>query len=282
MQHRKEPTEMARTLQPWTQRDLRFVVETLVPERRDPEQVVDLLRDDDTLLDAMLQDDRLFQQLMADDEAFVSVSPEFFFKVLLGRTQRDLEHEIYTLEHRHQHRVALFDAHHVVELLSRGAVRDYLATILASFTRIHSVTIPIRVRKGVWQRFRVNDLDVDSLLRYAHVLDEKQRFPVYQRIADACLFLAGIFPEHIEAQQRYPHSNQPRLRLNSSLLHSLEDYEAYGRTFYHLAASHAAARQQALDGVLAILAEQFILAEKPLTFLSERYLSLRKHHLFEL
>jgi hypothetical protein len=138
------------------------------------------------------------------------------------------------------------------------------------------------VRPGIWRRLRINDLDVDSLVRYAQVLDEAQRFGIYQRIADASLFLAGIFPECIEVQQRYPRSGQPRFRMRSSLLHSLEDYEAYGRTFYRLAARHQQARIQGLDHVLAVLSEQFILAEKPLTFLAERYLALRKHRLFDL
>ena len=76
---------------------LRFVVETLIPERGDAEHVVDLLRDDVTLLDAMLQDDRLFEQLMDDERGLVSVSPLFFFRVLLLRARRDMQKEIYTI-----------------------------------------------------------------------------------------------------------------------------------------------------------------------------------------
>jgi len=189
---------------------------------------------------------------------------------------------LYTVERRHLQKVVLFDANRVVDLLAQPAVCDYLAAMLASFTRIHSVTIPFRVRPGLWHQLRINDLDVDSLVRYAQLLDEGQRFGVYQRIADACLFLTGIFPEYIEAHQRYPQSGEPRLRVKSSLLHSLEDHEAYGRAFYHLAAKHPLARQHALEGVLETLSEQFVLAEKPLTFVAERYLALRKHHLFEL
>jgi hypothetical protein len=176
----------------------------------------------------------------------------------------------------------LFDANRVVDLLARPAVCDYLATMLASFTRIHSMTIPIRVRPRIWRRLRVNDLDVDSLLHYAQILDEEHRFWAHQRIADACLFLTGIFPEHLEAQSRRPHTSQPRPRLRSSLLQSLEDYESYGQAFYRLAAGHKTARLQGLNEVFTILSEQFVLAEKPLNFLTERYLSLRKHRLFEL
>jgi hypothetical protein len=272
---------MAQVVQRWSHRDLQFVVQTLVPGRDDLDSVVDLLQDDEALLQAMLQDDRLFQQLMTDDRVFVSVTPRFFFKVLLLRTKRDLEQELYTVERRHQQKVVLFDANRVVEVLSEPSVREYLATMLASYTRINTMVIPIRVRPGIWHRFRVNDLDVDSLLRYAQILDEEFRFPTYQRIGDACLFLTGLFPEHIEARQWVPQSGQARPRLSSSLVHSLEDFEAYGRTFYHLAAGHTMARQQGVAEVLEMLSGHFILAEKPLAFMGRRYLSLRKHRLFE-
>jgi hypothetical protein len=272
---------VSRNLARWSQSDLQFVVKILVPERHDPEHLVEIIGDDQEMLDAMLQDERLFQQLMADDEVLVSVSPEFFFQVLLLRARRDLEQELYTIERRHLQKVVLFDASRVVDLMADPAVCDYLAEMLASYTRINSVTIPIRIRPRIWRRMRVNDLDVDSLLRYAQILDEDHRFATYQRIGDACLFLSGIFPEYIGARQSYPHSNQPRPRLGGSLVHSLEDYEAYGQTFYRLAAKHQGARTHGLDRVLATLSEQFILAEKPLSFLAERYLSMRKHRLFE-
>jgi hypothetical protein len=266
----------------WPTRDLRFVVETLVPERKDIEQVVNLLREDETLLEAMLEDERLVQRLISDDESFLSVSPPFFFKVLLLRARRDLEQEVYTVEHRHLQKVVLFDAERVVELMADPAMCDYLAGMLASFTRIHSATIPIRVRPGIWRRFRVNDLDVDSLIRYAEMLGAEKSFAAYQRIGDACLFLSGLFPEAIEARARYPLSGQPRPRHRGSLLQDMEDYERYGRSFYQLAAEHKRVPSPQLQRVLVALSERFILAKKPLTFLAERYLFLRKHHLFDL
>jgi hypothetical protein len=228
----------------------------------------------------MLTDDRLFQQLMTDDEVMLSISPQLFFQILLLRARRDLEQELYTTEHRHKQKVVLFDASQVVDLLEHPEVLDYLARMLASFTRINSVTIPCRVRPGIWRRLRVNDLDVDSLLAYAATVEGAGRYRVYQRIGDACLFLAGIFPEYVEARTRYPVSGQPRLRHRGSMMHSLEDYESYGRAFYRLAAEQEMARQQGVDDVLSTLAEHFVLAEKPLAFLAERYLALRKHRLF--
>ena len=271
---------MEEGLHKWSQRDLRFVVSTLVPERSDPEHVVGLLEDDEPLLEAMLEDDRLFQQLMSHEEIFLSISPRLFFQVLLRRARRDLEQELYTVERRQRQKVVLFDAKEVVELLARPEISNYLARMLASFTRINSVTIPIRVRPGIWRRLRINDLDIDSLIGYAETLDERHRFWTYQRIGDACLFLTGIFPEHIETRQRYPLTGQPRVRLRGSLLHGLEDYESYGRSFYLMAADHPVAELQQLAEVLRMLSRHFILAEKPLAFVAERYLSMRKHHLF--
>jgi hypothetical protein len=269
-------------IQKWSYQDLRFVVETLVPERQDAEYVVDLIQDDAGLLEAMLHDDRLFQQLMDDEQGCLSVSPEFFFQVLLLRARRDLEQELQTIERRNLPRFALLDAQRVVDLAARPEVNDYLATMLASFRQIGSVSIPIRIRPGIWRRVRINDMDLDSLIRYAQFLEEEHRYGIYKRIADACLFLTGLFPEHIEAGRCYPQRDEPHLRLKSSLLHNLEEHEAYGRTFYRLASRHEMARTQALDQVLVTLTEQFVLAEKLLNFAATRYLSQRKHHLFDL
>ncbi|MBN1658775.1 MAG: hypothetical protein JXA93_10255 [Anaerolineae bacterium] len=266
----------------WNREDLRFLVETLVPERADPEHVIELLRDDDSLLDAMLQDDRVFRQLIDDESTLFSVSPHFFFKVLLMRTRRDMEREVYTVERRNLQRIALFDAHRVVDLLGCPEVIDYLAGLLALYSRIRNMTIPIRVRQGIWHRLKVNDLDVDSLIRYARFVKEENYFTIFRRIGDACLFLTGIFPEHISARTLYPHSREPRRRFMGSLFHDLDDYEGYGQAFYRRASNEAEAERLGLDEVLDILSRNFILAEKPLTFLATRYLSLRKHDLFKL
>jgi hypothetical protein len=175
----------------------------------------------------------------------------------------------------------LFDADRVTELLARDEVRDYLAVMLASFTRIHSTTVPVRVRPGIWRRYRMSDLDVESLMRYSEALDPAARFEPYQRIADACLFLAGVFPDYIEAQHRYPVTRQVRPGARGRLLRSLEDYERQGRAFYRLAAEHRQAKAEGLAEVLTTLSEDFVLAEKPLAFIAERYLRFSKHRLFE-
>jgi hypothetical protein len=262
-------------------RDLLFMIETLMPGRDDREHAADLIRGDEQLIEAMLDDDRLFQRLMGGEHILLRASPWLFFTVLLRRAWRVLEREAFTVERRHQQKVLLFDTDRVIELLEWEPLRDYLATLLASFTRIESVTVPVRVRKGIWRRYRTNDLDVEGMMRYCQALDEPLRFEPYRRIADVCLFLTGMFPETIDAQYRYPLSRQVRPRMKGRLCRSREDYEAHGRAFYRLAAEHERARIEGLDDVLATLSENFILAEKPLAFLANRYLQFAKHTLFE-
>ena len=262
-------------------RDLVFLVETLMPGTTDVEEAATRIASDELILEAMLDDEDLFERLLGDEELVVRVSPWLFFAVLLRRAQRDMQQETYTVERRARQKVHLFDADRVLELLEQGSVREYLATMLASFTRIRSVTIPVRVRRGVWRRYRTNELDVDSMMRYSQTVDERYRFDVYKRIGDACLFLAGMFPEYIDNQYRYPLSHQLRPRSRGRIVASLEDYEAHGRAFYRMAAEHETARAQGLDEVLATLSENFVLAEKPLTFMANRYLMYVRHKLFD-
>ena len=61
---------------------------------------------------------------------------------------------------------------------------------------------------------------------------------------------------------------------------SLEDLEGYGRTFYRMAAQHPKAQQHALTDVLSTLAEEFVLAEKPLACIAQRYLAHHRQNLF--
>jgi len=263
-------------------RDLLFMIETLMPGRDDKDHVADLIQNDEQFVEAMLDDNQLFQRLMAEEEVLLQVSPWLFFTVLLRQVQRDLARETFTVERRQRQKLPLFDTDRVIELLEQEALRDYLAAMLASFTHVESVSVRVRVRAGIWRRYRTSDLDVEGLMRYCQSLDEEFRFATYKRIADVCLFLAGMFPEHIETQYRYPQSQRVRPRMKGRVCRSLEDYEAYGRAFYRLAAEHERAGVEGLDDVLASLSENFILAEKPLVFLAGRYLQFTRHRLFEL
>jgi hypothetical protein len=263
-------------------RDLRFLVDTLMPRTVDRDRVVDAIREDDRFVEAMLDDDRLFERLMTGEEILLEVSPWLLFDVLLRRARRDLKAESFTTERRSLQRVFLFDTDQVIDLLDQEPLRSYLVTMLASFTHIKSVTVAVPVRKNVWRRYRTNELDVEGLVRYSQVVDEGLRFESYRRIGDVCLFLSGLFSSAIETQYRCPLSGTVRPHARARMCASLEDYEAYGQAFYGMAAEHQMAEGRELSRVLAALSESFILAEKALRFVGERYLRLTKRQLFEL
>ena len=158
---------------------------------------------------------------------------------------------------------------------------EYMASMMASFTRIHSYTVPVRVRKGIRRRVRYNDMDIDSLLKFAANADPEQRFAYYKRIADVCLFLSGVFPD--SAQRGYgrmvggaaiPMTGSRRMR------RTIEDYEREGRRFYALAEGHPAARALELTSVFGVLRENFTSARKPLTFVATRFLHASRRKLF--
>ena len=265
-----------------SRRDVWFMVDTLMPQRRDKDRVVDAIRDDERFVEAMLEDDRLFQRLMSGEEILVQVSPWLLFDVLLRRARRDLRVETYTTERRKLQKVVLFDTGQVTDLLEREDLRDYLVRTMVSFTRIESRTVRVRVRKNLWRRYRTSELDVEGMMRYSQAVDEPFRFEPYRRIGDVCLFLSGLFPSAIETTHRYPLSGQVRPGARARTVASLEDYEAHGQAFYRLASEHRMAEVQGLDTVLEVLSERFILAEKALGFVADRYLGLIKHQLFEL
>lgn len=263
----------------FTDQDILFLVETVLPERDDRERLVAIAREDPGLLDALLSHDKVFERLTGDQEMLVRATPQLYFSVLLHRARKELVVTPYTVERRQGQRVAVFDSRRAARLLDDRDLRDYLAGMLASFTRVRSATWRVRARQSIWHRRRFSDLDVDSLIRYAGATVEEQRFEVYRRIGDVCLFLAGMFPEYIEARERYPLSGLRRPS-RGSLYRSIEDYERAGRTFYDLAAGHRAAGAAGVRPALSTLAQDFTLAKKPLSFLSEHYLQMRKQALF--
>jgi hypothetical protein len=257
------------------------MVDTLMPQTRDKDHVIEAIREDERFLEAMLDDDRLFERLMTGEEILLQVSPWLLFEVLLRQARRDLKAQTFTTERRRLQKVFLFDTDDVIGLLEQDELRDYLVTLLVSFTRVESVTVAVRVRKNVWRRYRINELDVEALMRYSQTVDEELRFEPYRRIGDVCLFLSGLFPGAIETQYRYPLSGKVRPRARARICASVEDYEAHGQVFYRLASEHEMAELQGLDTVLKALSERFILAEKALTFVADRYLRLVKHTLFD-
>ena len=255
-----------------TESDLDFVVSEAAQVSTDTDHLKLLIEEDEQFRAAILGDENVFQRLMADEETFLRVSPALYFEVLLRQALRDLETAGYTVERDGRADLPVFDTPEVVRFLSIQGVLDYLAHMLASFTRVNSYAVPVRIRRGIRRRVVYNDMDIDSLVRLCATADWEQRFGYYKRIADVCLFISGVFPDYASPAMRYSVPNRMRTAVSDRTRRSLSDYEVQGSQFYGLAEEHDSAQHLGLSGVFRLLRDHFATARKPLSFIASHYL----------
>lgn len=264
-----------------SENDILFLVETVDSTLTDK---IETIKNDPEIVEAMMEHGaaRLFQRIMfmSGETITTAISPRFLFEILLRTSRNELENQVYTVERTATQKIPVFDSHDVVRLLRNKMILGYLSDMLTSFTRIESFAIPIRIRKGIWRKIRFNDMDIDSLLRFCEASDEEHRFRFYKRIADLCLFILGMFPEHVTMDYRHPSDSEARPKFFGRFKRSAEDYEEEGRRFYKLAGEHRDATTLDMAEVLFQLHENFYLAKKPLNFISEHYLKFRKGKMF--
>lgn len=263
----------------FTDTDLDFVVGEAAPDAKNKTHLKQLVSADQDFREALVGDEKVFQRVMADEEILLKISPVLYFEILLRKARKEIEVATYTLERLGRERIPVFDTPEVVETMARPGVVCYLAQMLASFTRIQSIVISVRIRRGIRRRVRYNDMDIDSLLRLCRSSDKEHRFGFYKRIADVCLFVSSIFNDHTLSGVRYIPSRQAHSLAMGRLRLSLDDYEQEGRRFYGLAEEHPTARSLDLSEVFGLLRNHFIAAGKPLTFIATHYLHSSKHQL---
>lgn len=264
----------------FTETDLKFLIETASPEVRDKDKLRQLLREDEDFRDGFIGDIKIYEKVLDDEEVFLRISPHLYFQILLRKTFTDLQSVSHTIEKAGTQKIAVFDTKDVVDLLSKREVLRYLADMLSLFTRVESYTLTYRVRKGSWRKIRFNDLDIDSLIRFSAVVEDDHRLGFFQRIADICLFITGMFPEYVRFSYQYPHSGEKRPHLVGMARKSMEDYELEAKKYYKLAAEHEASRKLGLSKVFWLLYRNFQSAKKSLTFMAEHYLYYKRHTLF--
>ena len=262
--------------------DLLFLIKILMPGTEKRQRMLRILREDEDILEAMLVDEKLFAVLSTDPHTLLRVSPQLFFIVLLNRVQKELKNRSFTVEKDFGTHALVFDSVAVTDFLDDRAIRNYLADMLFSFVRINSYTIPIRVRKGIWRKYRFSDYDIDSLMRYSEVLSKEHRFPSYKRMADICLFTRSIFQDSMRL-----------LRIPDMVAEKGKgELEKYGKYLYRSASEYAElmelnspapGERQSLQDIAAVLlrlSEHFAMAVKPLTFMADHYLEPFKDELF--
>jgi len=251
-------------------KDLRFLVGFFMPQRADVDRVVAMLREDESIVDGMVANPALADHLIESPDPILDLSPQLLFVVLLIRAREDLQTRPFTFEKSTNRMMVIFDTKLIVELLAQKAVLVYLSEMLASFSKIRSVSVTIPVRPGIWRRHSFSDFDVESLIRFGEVADEARRFAVYKRIADLCLFTVSIFPEYLlptvagEGGTRRLVRNREKKRI--------EDYQECGKHFYKEAARLPDPAAEEARAVLAELSQKFEIAAKPLGFLADHYL----------
>jgi len=268
-------------LSEFTEKDLHFIVSHAARGSSDPDRLKRAIMEDDQLRVAMVSDPSLFEQVMNDDEVFLHVSPALYFEILLRKAHGELQVATYTVERSGRESIPVFDTEKVLEFMKRPKIIEYLATMLASFMKIQSFVVPVRVRRGVRRRVRYNDMDVDSLIKFASNADPLERFGYYKRIGDVCLFVSGVFPGHTHRDYQQLAGGKPSaIPRTWRIRRSVEDYEREGTRFYRLAQEHPTARTLELSGVLGVLKENFAAARKPLTYMANRFLHAGKHQVF--
>ncbi len=252
-------------------RDLDFLVETVSPEVADKLRLKQIIREDEDFINTFIGNEKVFRRIMDDDEILLKISTALFFEILLRKAANDLGGVSYTIEKTTSMRIPVFDSKQVVELLTNETLLVYLADMLSSFTKIESYTVLFREKKGAWKKTRFNDLDIHSLMSFSEAVEDEYRLGFYKRIADICLFILGIFPEHPEHDFRHPFSGQARPQIRGKGRISPEEYEMEGQRFYKLAAEHQSAKELDLSDVFWDLHENFLKAKKPLNFIVENY-----------
>lgn len=267
-------------LQDLSEADLQFIVTTVVTKRQDYDYLCNLLKDKPDFIDIMLEDEKLFHRVVEDEDICLKISPFLLFSILLRQARKDIEKQAYTLEIiSRKERIPVFDAGDIIKLLQNKDVREYLARMLASFTRVETASVVYKTRGIIYQRC-FSDLDFDDVLELSNLVELPFRFPFYKRLADIALFLSGIFPEYLCGQESAFDGKIPA-RLSGSKNRTIRDYEEQGRRYYDLASTYEEAKEQGLSEVLSLLAEKFTLARKPLNYLAENYIHRFRTQLFQ-
>ncbi|MEN2986641.1 MAG: hypothetical protein ABDH16_08315 [Thermodesulfovibrionaceae bacterium] len=239
-------------------KDLDFIVNTVASDYKNKEQLKRFINEDSEFRRSLVGSEKIFEKVFSDPEILVKISPTLYFEVLLRKALSDLERLSYTYEKVGIYRIAVFDVSEVLKFLSDENILLYLTHLLSSFTRIENYTLWIKTGKSIWRKIKFTDMDIEGLKRMAQIIEEEHRFGIYKRIADACLFIVGIFPEYIKEGS---------------------DTEEEGKKFYKLAGEYLSSESE-LASVFLQLSENFSLAKKPLNYISENYLKLRKYQIF--
>jgi hypothetical protein len=208
-------------------------------------------------------------------DRFALISPFLLFAAAVHRTAADLAGVSYAPERTApRRRIPLFDGGRLTAYLAAPRHRLFLAGLLASFARISGGVV---LAPDGQHRRRWSDADPHRLAVLLDAVPPAQRPPVWQRLGDLALFLAGVFPD--AAERLVPDTatarRLARRTLPEATAETLPDggapdlIEWLGTRWYQQAARHAPA-ETGRD--LREQAGQFLPARRVLNTATDRYL----------
>ncbi|HEY2285436.1 MAG TPA: hypothetical protein VGH88_06800 [Streptosporangiaceae bacterium] len=208
-------------------------------------------------------------------DRFALISPFLMFAAAIHRTAADLSATAYAPERTAPRlRIPLFDAGQLSAYLGQPRHRLFLADLLASFARISSGMVHT---PGSPRRRRWSDADPARLAVLLDNVPLADRPPVWRRLGDLALFLAGVFPD---AAERLVGSQTAASRLARRTGLDPEAapdggapdlLEWLGAGWYRLAAAHARPADASAPE-LRERAEHFRPARRVLNTAADRYL----------
>src|SRR3954449_7917863 len=133
-----------------------------------------------------------------DPERFTYVSPFLVFAAAVHRASASLVGVTYVPERTGpRSRLPVFDGPQLAAFATVPRHRLFVAELLTSYARVASGVSYSRTARG-WRRQRWDELDLPRLAALLDALPAGQRPAVWRRLGDGALFLAGVFPEHVE------------------------------------------------------------------------------------
>ena len=142
--------------------------------------------------------DSLLSPRPDDAERFRYVSPFLIFAAAVHRASATLVGAAYVTDRTGpRSRLPVFDGPQLAAFASAPRHRLFLAELLASYARMASGVVYSRTERG-WRRQRWDELDLPRLAALLDALPAADRPAVWRRLGDGALFLAGVFPDHVD------------------------------------------------------------------------------------
>lgn len=238
--------------------DLDFLIETIAPIATNKEEIKAAIREDENFKTSVLDSEAVFAHIANNRRLLVGISPALLFEILLRRSVKEIRENVYTVERTISQRIPVFDTKETLDFLNEEGVFDYLVELLVSFASQRKQT--------------ATDFDIEKLLKLGSETIDDQRFEIYKRIADICLFILGVFPAYVMYDYDYLFFNK-KIPIRGELTRTVGDYEILGQEFYRLAAKQETARANDLGQTLELFSQKFYLAKKPLNYMSEHFIA---------